>query len=89
MQDIGTGYTLTGHLLGGTRNDYVNFSTFISNQIWCADNSGAQISGTTGIVDNQSYGNIWIGGGLFRCSTPNNTTASATPATGLGFYVYP
>ena len=31
-----TGYALTGHLLGGTRNDYVNFSTFISNQIWCA-----------------------------------------------------
>ncbi len=89
MQDIGTGYTLTGHLLGGTRNDYVNFSTFISNQIWCADNSGTPIAGTTGIVDNQSYGNIWIGGGLFRCSTPNNTTASATPATGLGFYVYP
>ncbi len=89
MQDIGTGYTLTGHLLGGTRNDYVNFSTFISNQIWCADNSGTPIAGTIGIVDNQSYGNIWIGGGLFRCSTPNNTTASATPATGLGFYVYP
>ena len=89
MQDIGTGYTLTGHLLGGTRNDYVNFSTFISNQIWCADNSGAQIAGTTGIVDNQSYGNIWIGGGLFRCSTPNNSTPSATPAIGLGFNVYP
>ena len=89
MQDIGTGYTLTGHLNGGTRNDYVNFSTFISNQIWCADNSGTPIAGTTGIVDNNSYGNIWIGGGLFRCSTPNNTTASAAPATGLGFYVYP
>lgn len=89
MQDIGTGYSLTGHLQGGTRNDYVNFSTFISNQIWCADNSGAHINGTTGIVDNQSYGNIWIGGGLFRCSTPNNTTASATPATGLGFNIYP
>ena len=89
MQDIGTGYTLTGHLLGGTRNDYVNFSTFISNQIWCADNSGTPIAGTTGIVDNQSYGNIWIGGGLFRCSTPNNSIPSATPAIGLGFYIYP
>ena len=89
MQDIGTGYSLTGHLSGGTRNDYVDFSTFISNQIWCADNSGAHIAGTTGVIDNQSYGNIWIGGGLFRCSTPNSTTASATPATGLGFNIYP
>ena len=89
MQDIGTGYTLTGHLNGGTGNDYVNFSTFISNQIWCADNSGTPIAGTTGIVDNNSYGNIWIGGGLFRCSKPNNITASATPAIGLGFNIYP
>ena len=89
MQDIGTGYVLTGHLLGGTRNDYVNFSTFISNQIWCADDNGTPIAGTTGVVNNNSYGNIWIGGGLFRCSTPNNSTPSATPAIGLGFNVYP
>lgn len=89
MQDIGIGYSLTGHLIGGTRVDYVNFSTFISNQIWCADNNGAQINGTIGILDNQSYGDIWIGGGVFRCSTPNSVTTSAVPAMSLGFNIYP
>ncbi len=89
MQDIGTGYTLTGHLLGGTRTDYVNFSTFIGNQIWCADDSGTPIAGTTGVADTTSYGTTWIGGGTFRCSTPYNTATGHNGFITLGFYMYP
>ena len=88
MQDIGTGYVLTGHLAGGTRNDYVNFSTFIQNQIWCADNNGVKISGTTGVSDTTSYGSTWIGGGTFRCSTPYNNITSPTGLLTFGFNVY-
>ena len=88
MQDIGTGYVLTGHLAGGTRNDYVNFSTFIQNQIWCADNNGVKISGTTGVSDTTSYGSTWIGGGTFYCSTPYNNITSPTGLLTFGFNVY-
>jgi hypothetical protein len=89
MQDIGTGYVLTGHLAIGARTDYVNFSTFIQNQIWCADNSGAHISGTVGVSDNASYGATWIGGGTFRCSTPYNQVAAANGLNTYGFNIYP
>lgn len=88
MQDIGTGYALTGHLAGGTRTDYVNFSTFIQNQIWCADNNGVKISGTTGVSDTTSYGSTWIGGGTFRCTTAYNNTTSPTGLLTFGFNVY-
>lgn len=88
MQDIGTGYVLTGHLAGGTHTDYVNFSTFIQNQIWCADNNGTPIAGTIGVADTTSYGTTWIGGGTFRCSTPYNNITSPTGLLTFGFNVY-
>jgi hypothetical protein len=88
FRDIGTGIYLTGNLTGLALSDYVDFSTFIDTQIWCADNGGVLIPGTIGVNDVGSVGNTWIGGGAIRCSTPWVAGAGERQLTSNGFNTY-